>query len=180
MEHETDIKKSIGEILKELEYTDIKEQLKSKCNEHKIYSLLALDENLKLEDIIYSIIINQPRLTKDERDSFNNNPCFRSLPYSTTYEHIIPIDAVQNFLNKTLSQHHYAVIFGIPGIGKLCQAVYYVMKNNPPYYYYLNFEQSIENTFIHYDFKKACPSFDSEYPLDSQLNSLRKNLILYL
>lgn len=172
--HETDVKEAIGDILKELESTDIEEQLKSKCNEYKIYSLLDLDENLKLEDIIYSIIINQPRLTKDKKDSSNNNLCFRNLPYSTTYEHIIPIDAVQNFFNEILPQYHYAIVFGIPGAGKLCQAVYYVMKNNPPYYYYLNFEQSIENTFIHYDFKKACPSFDSEYPLDAQLDSLRK------
>lgn len=176
--HQLEVTKAINEIIDALQGENISPKLIDIFKKHNIYSLLELSEGTSPDYIIFTIIISHPRLAVKDKD----NSCLRNLPYSTTYERIIPIDAVQNFFDETLPKYHYAIVFGIPGIGKLCQAVYYVMNNTPTHYYYLNFEDSINDTLAHYSFEDATTTPEQEYSLSSQFKELkkRKNTILII
>lgn len=186
-DHYKAIQTAFKSLIDELSKSDKKiyADLESIFKTHKIYFLLNIDENNKQDDIpyiIYSIITGQKTITARSKLLPENNPCFRNLPYATTYDRILPIDIVQTFFREAFSKYRYVIIWGIPGLGKLSQAVYYIMHNTPTHYYCLNFEDSIENTFLHYNFEKATVTPKRKYRLSTQFSNLKKkeNTILII
>lgn len=173
-----DVTTSINQLIEDLSQSDsnLNEKLATIFKEHNIFFLLELEENVVSDPafIIYSIITGHECIAARSKLLPENNPCLRNFPYATTYKNILPIDTVQEFFKEALSKYHYAIILGIPGIGKLSQAVYYTMNSDFTYYYCLNYEDSIESTFLHYNFEEATVTPNRKYRLSAQFKYLKE------